>query len=179
MIPYSRGAYDEKFILDACCSARMFWFNKKHPNVLYIDIREEPPGLCPEQPNFEIKPDFLMDFRKMDFPDKRFRMVVWDPLHMKGLNASSIYAKKFGTLNAETWQFDLSQGFKECWRVLDDYGVLIFKWNEEHIELKKVLSLFKREPLFGHTTGSKSKTHWICWMKIPESQISAEYVGKE
>ena len=24
-----------KKILDACCGGRMFWFDKKHPNVLY------------------------------------------------------------------------------------------------------------------------------------------------
>jgi|GEM_PF-4955529 len=33
-----------KFILDACCGSRMFWFNKKHPNTLYMDIREYDKG---------------------------------------------------------------------------------------------------------------------------------------
>lgn len=27
----------EKFILDACCGSRMFWFNKAHPNAVYMD----------------------------------------------------------------------------------------------------------------------------------------------
>ena len=26
-------------ILDACCGGRMFYFEKNHPNVLYIDRR--------------------------------------------------------------------------------------------------------------------------------------------
>lgn len=30
----------EKLILDACCGGRMFWFNKKHPNALYVDQRK-------------------------------------------------------------------------------------------------------------------------------------------
>jgi hypothetical protein len=30
----------DKFILDACCGCRMFWFNKKHPNAIFIDRRE-------------------------------------------------------------------------------------------------------------------------------------------
>lgn len=28
-------------ILDACCGGRMFYFEKNHPNVLYIDRRFE------------------------------------------------------------------------------------------------------------------------------------------
>ena len=32
---------DEKFILDVTCGGRSMWFNKKHPNAIYTDIREE------------------------------------------------------------------------------------------------------------------------------------------
>lgn len=158
---------NQKFILDACCSGRQFWFNKQHPNTLYIDIRKEEKGLCPERPNFQIQPDLIMDFRNLLFPDSSFKLVVWDPPHLKSLGATSIMAKKYGVLNKETWRYDLSKGFEECWRVLEDFGILIFKWNEEDILLKDILKLFKREPLFGHTTGSKSKTHWLCFMKMP------------
>lgn len=28
-------------ILDACCGGRMFYFDKDHPNILYIDRRRE------------------------------------------------------------------------------------------------------------------------------------------
>ena len=30
---------EEKFILDACCGGRQFWFDKEHKNVLYVDKR--------------------------------------------------------------------------------------------------------------------------------------------
>lgn len=30
-----------KKILDACCGSRMFWFDKKNPNVLFMDKRTE------------------------------------------------------------------------------------------------------------------------------------------
>ena len=30
---------DEKLILDACCGGKMFWYNKNHPSVLYVDNR--------------------------------------------------------------------------------------------------------------------------------------------
>lgn len=161
---------DDKFILDACCGGRFIWFNKKHPNTLYIDIRKEELGVVPERPNFHVDPDMIMDFRDLRFPDSSFKLVVWDPPHMKRLTETSMMKMKYGCLNKETWQFDLSKGFQECWRVLEDYGVLIFKWCEAEIKLKEVLKLFKQEPLFGHTTGSKSKTHWLCFMKIPEKE---------
>lgn len=158
---------DPKFILDACCSGRMFWFNKNHPNVIYADIRKEAPGICKERPNFEVNPDVLMDFRKMNFPDKRFKLVVWDPPHLKTLGPNGILAKKYGKLN-EKWEDDLAAGFKECWRVLEDFGVLIFKWNEFEFKTKAVLELFEEVPLFGHTIKSRSKTKWMCFMKIPK-----------
>lgn len=157
----------EKFILDACCGGKMFWYNKHHPNTLYIDNNPRSKGSIAERPNWECQPDMIMDFTKLEFEDKKFKLVVWDPPHLKSLGETSIMRTKYGCLNAETWQYDLSKGFSECWRVLEDYGVLIFKWNEEEIELKDVLKLFKQEPLFGHITGSKSKTIWLCFMKIP------------
>ena len=163
-----------KFILDACCGGRMFWFNKHHPNVLYIDNRIAKKGHRKHRLNHEVVPDVVMDFRKMDLPDKSFKLVVWDPPHMLSLTETSDMRKTFGVLNAETWQGDLKRGFRECWRVLEDYGVLIFKWCETEIPLKKVLRLFNQEPLFGHPSGSKNKTHWFTFMKIPHSPISKE-----
>ena len=158
----------DKFILDACCGGKMFWFNKKHPNVLYIDNRKAPKGHRKFRPNHEVQPDIVMDFRKMDFTDKSFKLVVWDPPHLKTLGETSDMRKTYGCLVAETWPSDLSKGFNECWRVLEDYGILIFKWNETEISVKEVIGLFKEIPLFGHPTGSKSKTHWFCFMKIPK-----------
>ena len=108
-----------------------------------------------------------MDFTNLEFKDKSFKLVVWDPPHLKSLGEKSYMAQKYGVLNSETWQGDLKKGFKECWRVLEDYGVLIFKWSEAEIPLKKVLELFPETPLFGHPSGSKNKTKWMCFMKIP------------
>lgn len=69
----------DKFILDACCSARMMWFDKTHPNTVYIDIRKEEKGFRKHRPNNEIKPDYQMDFRDLQFPDKSFKLIAWDP----------------------------------------------------------------------------------------------------
>ena len=157
----------DKFILDACCGGRQMWFNKAHPNTLYIDNDPRAKGSLETRPNWECQPDQIMDFTKLDLPDKSFKLVVWDPPHKKDLHETSIFRVKYGSLQAETWHVDLTKGFSEIWRVLDDYGVLVFKWSETDISIEEVLKLFKQEPLFGHITGSKSKTIWLCFMKIP------------
>lgn len=164
----------DKFILDACCGGRMMWFNKKHPNTIYIDIEPKEKGICKERLNFSCEPDMVADFRNLPFEDKRFKHVVWDPPHLLRLKETSIMRKKFGVLNAETWQSDLKKGFNECWRVLEDYGTLVFKWSEGEITLKKILELFPEEPLYGHPTGKSGKTKWMCFMKIPKTCAPSE-----
>lgn len=47
-------------------------------------------------------------------------------------------------------------------RVLDIYGVLIFKWNEEQIKLKEILNIINYKPLFGN---KRAKTHWLVFVK--------------
>jgi ubiquinone/menaquinone biosynthesis C-methylase UbiE len=161
-----------KPILDACCGGRMFWFNKQNPNVVFADIRSEEHVLCDGR-KLEIKPDIVADFRNMPWPDKSFKLVVFDPPHLVKLGKTSWMAKKYGLLS-DNWQDDLRTGFRECWRVLDDQGVLIFKWNERDVSVSEVLSLFSVRPLFGHTTGRSGKTKWMCFMKLDESQKEDE-----
>lgn len=165
----------DKFILDACCGGRMMWFNKNHPNTLYIDNRQAIKGHInnKECKGHEVRPDIVMDFRDLKFSDGSFRLVVFDPPHLSTLTETSILRKKFGCLNAETWQADLKKAFSELWRVLEDYGVLIIKWNDIEISYKKLLALFTQKPLFMNiTAGNKSlksanHSYWFCFMKIP------------
>jgi hypothetical protein len=154
---------NDKPILDACCGSRMFWFNKKNPMVVFQDIRKEQFILCDGRP-LEISPDKIGDFRKMDFPDKHFKLVVFDPPHLNKLGKDTWMAQKYGVL-LPTWEIDIKAGFDECMRVLDDNGVLIFKWNEAQITLNKVLDVIKVEPLFGHVTGKHGRTIWLAFMK--------------
>jgi SAM-dependent methyltransferase len=157
---------NRKFILDACCGGRYFWYNKRHPNTLYVDNRKAKKGHDKYRPNHEVNPDIIMDFRNLKFPNNSFRLVVWDPPHLINLGDTSSMAKRYGKLKP-SWREDLSRGFKECWRVLRPFGVLIFKFNERDIPIKEILSLFKEQPLFGHTSGSRAQTYWFCFMKIP------------
>lgn len=163
----------DKFILDACCGPRHFWFNKTNPNVLFMDIRKEPKGFIAARPNREVNPDIIADFRKMPFKDKSFKLVIFDPPHLKAKKMTGTLMQSYGVLNKDTWKEDIKQGFKECYRVLENYGVLIFKWNGTSISFKEVLELFPIQPLIGQrgaANGSKVVTKWFCFMKIPEEQ---------
>lgn len=156
----------EKIILDACCGGKMFWFNKKHPRVLYVDNRREKKGFIKFRPEFGVEPDRVMDFRKLKLKDKTFNLVVFDPPHLLSPGKNSWMRKKYGGLEPKNWKSDIGLGFDECWRVLKKNGVLIFKWNECDIPLREVLSVISKDPLFGHVTGQNSKTHWLCFMKL-------------
>ena len=149
-----------KPILDACCGSRMFWFDKENPDVIFMDNRELEDTLCDGR-KLIIKPDIWADFRDIPYPDNTFKLVVFDPPHLIRAGKTSWLAKKYGVLK-ETWPTDIKQGFNECMRVLDDYGVLVFKWNEEQIKQSEILKVIKQRPLFGDRRG---KTHWMVFMK--------------
>lgn len=160
----------KKKILDVTCGCRSIWFDKNHTHALYCDIRKEPKGFIAEGTNYEVNPDRIEDFTNLSFPDRSFKMVIFDPPHLCDLSPNSWIAKKYGTLPKEKIVEIVVKGLQECWRVLDTDGVLIFKWSEEaksrSISTKKLIELSGLMPIVGHTTGSKSRTKWMSFMKI-------------
>lgn len=167
MTPTLSPERKEKLILDACCGGRMFWFDKKHPNALYIDNRTLAPKKLTNGATLTVAPDEVMDFRNIMRPDNSFALVVFDPPHIKKrAGKGSWMADKYGELDRKTWQEDLRAGFVECFRVLKPQGVLIFKWSDFDILLREVLALTPYKPLFGHPSGKAQKTHWVTFMKI-------------
>ena len=64
-----------------------------------------------------------------------------------------------------SWRTDLTDGFAECFRVLADDGVLIFKWNEMQIPVAQILALTPHRPLVGHKSGKTARTHWVTFIK--------------
>ncbi|MBP3040567.1 methyltransferase domain-containing protein [Bacillaceae bacterium Marseille-Q3522] len=138
----------------------MFWFDKQHEEVVYMDNRQLSDTLCDGR-KLEVRPDLIADFRNMPFEDNSFYLVVFDPPHLLKAGDDSWLAKKYGKLGRD-WQTDIAQGFNECMRVLKPNGTLIFKWNEDQIKLKDVLKCFGKKPLFGN---KRSKTHWLVFMK--------------
>lgn len=159
----------DKFILDACCGGRMFWFDRKNPNVLFCDKRTMKPRIVGHGINKRVRsclPDRIMDFRNMSISDNSFNLVVFDPPQLFLGSEKSHMAQTYGRLDKNTWKDDLKRGFSECFRVLKDRGILIFKWNESDIPLKDILALTPVKPLFGHRSGKAMKTHWVCFMKL-------------
>ena len=116
-------------ILDACCGGRMFWFEKAHPDVIYMDNRRLNDMACDGR-RIVVDTDILGDCREMPFDDDTFNLVVFDPPHLIYAGENSWMRKKYGCLNKDTWRDDLKKGFTECFRVLKADGVLVFKWNE-------------------------------------------------
>lgn len=112
-----------------------------------------------------VKADMLMDYRDLPFPDGTFRMVVLDPPHLRNAGETSYMAQKYGCLDQETWKADLKTMFSECFRVLKEHGVLIFKWNETQIPVSQILKLTAHKPLFGNKQPNRTGTHWIVFMK--------------
>ena len=165
----ARKPKDDKLILDACCGGKMFWFDKNHPNTLYVDKRVREAGHCKHRKNHSILPDEIVDFTMMPFSDNSFKMVVFDPPHIFGKETGNM-TKQYGWLEKSNWREQIKKGFDECWRVLDDYGTLIFKWNENAVTKKEIIDLIGKTPLFGHQVGGKMQTHWMSFMKIPQEQ---------
>lgn len=154
---------NQPLILDPCSGSRMFWFNPNNQGVLFGDIRSEQHTLCDGRA-LNINPDLQMDFRDMPFDDGSFKLVVFDPPHLRKAGLASWLGLKYGILGQD-WEDDLRRGFAECFRVLEQHGVLIFKWNECQIPVKTILALTDQKPLFGHKSGKRMDTHWFTFMK--------------
>lgn len=142
----------------------MFWFDREDPRVVFMDIRSEEHVLCDGR-DLKVKPDVIGDFRKLPFQADAFSMVVFDPPHLVRAGENSWMRKKYGVLNKETWRDDLGAGFREAFRVLKPGGTLIFKWNETQIRTSEILAMTDQKPAFGHPSGKKGGTHWICFVK--------------
>ena len=168
----SVGKKPEKFILDATAGFRMMWFNKKHPNCIYLDQRPE------------CEPDIVGDFRDLkQFPDETFQLIVFDSPHIfthAPYGGSNVMAD-YGYLQADSWRSDLKQGLKELWRVLKNKGILILKWSNEHIPSNEIIELAPEKPLFYQVSKERNRlskrnrknrervqTLWFCFMKIPK-----------
>lgn len=150
----------------------MFYFDKHDPNVLFQDIRQVSTTLCDGR-KFEVNPDVVADFTNMPYPDNSFRMVVFDPPHLKYSGSKKELdgwqMVKYGALLPD-WKEVIAKGFAECFRVLMPGGFLIFKWNETDIKVSEILKLTPHTPIFGHISGKRANTHWMCFMKETDNE---------
>lgn len=155
----------DKTVLDVCCGPRGFWFDKQDDRSLYLDKRRETHVdvyKCGIKTNV-IDPDIIGDFTNIEQPDETFWHIVFDPPHISRKSQGQI-AKKYGSLEGD-WREMIRKGFKECFRVLKPNGTLVFKWSEVQYPIREILELTDYKPLYGHKSGKKMNTHWVCFIK--------------
>lgn len=85
-----------KRVLDPCCGGRMFWLDKKNPDVVFGDLRHETivvtdrsNGRMDGTRTLRIEPDVLLDFRNLPYEDGSFKLVSFDPPHLVRAGAKS------------------------------------------------------------------------------------------
>lgn len=169
----------EKQILDVTCGSRSIWFQKNEPHTIYCDIRSGEFDIDVKNitwgngrihhKHMEVKPDIICSFTDLPFDNESFNLVVFDPPHIVDLPKSSWTFKAYGTLESG-WQDMIRKGYEECMRVLKPNGVLVFKWSDVSISTREVINAIGAEPLFGHRSGKKMNTHWMCYMKFVEEK---------
>lgn len=167
----------EKIILDTTCGSRSIWFNKNEPHTIYCDIRSEEwegdfgsairSDGKKKHRELVINPDIICDFTDLPFENNSFYLVIFDPPHIKNLGKDSWMRKAYGSLY-EGWEDMIRNGFRECMRVLKENGVLVFKWSDVSVSTRDIINVIGQEPLFGHRSGKKMNTHWMCFMKFSE-----------
>ena len=147
-------------ILDACCGGKMFWYEKDLDFVTFQDVRAGVKEYSGGR-KIRIEPNHIGNVTDMDFEDKTFDLVIFDPPHMIRAGETSWLNIKYGKL-PEDWETFFKNAFLEIFRVLKENGILIFKWNETQLKFNDVIKHSLYKPLFGDKRGS---TKWTVFVK--------------
>lgn len=163
-----------KKVLDPCCGARKFYFEKDSDAVLFGDVRNESYVQCDGR-KLTVSPDVTLDVRNLPFKNEQFSLVVFDPPHFTRVGKSAYMGQSYGVLPKDDPLGFIREGFLECWRVLKTDGTLIFKWNTMHIPLHKVLEVLPVQPLFGNRrpSGRRGQTFWMVFFKAENAKLKA------
>ena len=161
-----------KTVLDATTGGKHLWHGEKKEadSVVFLDRRKIERGTIKQQPNWEVAPDIVADFRELPFKSETFDLICFDPPHRitdGGMEAiSGIIETKYGALRAESWQSDITNGFSELWRVLRPGGTLTLKWNDATRDTSNILEQLPKTPLYGtNTEKNQTETSWWVFHK--------------
>jgi len=166
------------------------WVTKDSPFIIWIDI----------EPDLTYKPDRFLDCTQTDYPNKFFKAIFFDPPHSYGRKKNdAIFTTPSKEVHDEKWpQHErkypryygldkyptktallafINKAQKEFYRILEDGGMLWFKWSENHSSLRAILPLFRdwkimiKIPAFTHRKTS-TPTYWVMFMKKIQSSLS-------
>ncbi len=153
-------------IIDLSAGNRAIWFNRAHPDALFVDVRPE------------VKPDIVADATALPADvGTDFDLVVFDPPH-KNNGSTGNMAGNYGHWTTDAIREIVIGTAKEAWRITKPDGLMAFKWNDHSLALHDVLVMMSAwwEPLFGHggrvqqTYGSM--TSWAMLRRRPEEPFA-------
>lgn len=163
-------------VLDLSAGNRAVWFNKAHPDAIYVDIRPE------------VSPDIVADSRALPAEiGAGFDLIVFDPPH-KNNGPNFGMARSYGCFDHDHIRSTIAETAKEAHRVARDDGLMAFKWNDHALKLSSVLQLLAPywEPLFGHGVSHQQRataTSWVMLRRVdyfnPPSSVASNVRGGE
>ena len=169
MIPQTTLTEDAPMILDATCSYHKVW-----PKLATVRIDIRP----------EVRPDFVMDNTKLQFPDAFFDRIYYDPPHLfrrsEIKKSAQLYElfQRFGLWNSREEFLDNLKGVnKEFHRCLKPSGELHCKFGVGDksmcLSIDEILAQLTNFEIVRHkTTVSKSHlkmknpVHWLTMKSI-------------
>ena len=142
-------------IVDLSAGNRAVWYNKAHPNALFIDIRPE------------MNPSLVADTRNLvGLVEPGVDLFVFDPPHVN-FGANAEMSKTYGWHTTDAIRDIITRTAEEAYRLGRPNALMAFKWNDHDQRLEKVLALMAVwwEPLFGHKVAMRTKhassTSWV------------------
>jgi hypothetical protein len=144
-------------ILDLSAGNRAIWFDKRHRDAIYLDIRPE------------TSPDIVADSRALPVEvGDGYDLILFDPPHVNfGTGDVRGLSRSYGQWTTAHIRDTIEGTAREAHRVAKPDALMAFKWNDHSQSFARVLSLMAPwwEPLFGTTTSRRTKhpsqTQWI------------------
>lgn len=160
-------------ILDMSAGPRAIWWEKNHPNTVYLDIGF---NRIDEHGTTIKNPDIVADTRAMPFRNGTFDLIVYDPPHCK-FNRNSQMGLRYGNYykTVDELRSAIRGSVMEANRVAKESCVMAFKWNNHDISFSKIFGIMYSywRVMFGDTSndvrqrGFRSDTCWAFLEKAP------------